>query len=165
MLFATVPLAPPTRKTQRTPSCPAPISANEPYQRLSRLMLSAFWCVFSFSCSMRGGCQKAEAVVERDGDHPDHFCVNPPTKVAAKKPLADKEDIPLLPRPSRLPDKLFQRNELHDSTTKMPGTGIFGKMQPFSKFGVLSSAPSQALCESELAQPLLPCPAPQIPRA
>src|SRR5882757_11022157 len=41
MLFATVPAAPPTRKNQRTTSCPAPISANVPYQRGSRLILSA----------------------------------------------------------------------------------------------------------------------------
>src|SRR5438270_9097184 len=42
MLFAIVPAAPPTRKNQRTTSCPAPISANVPYQRGSRLILSAF---------------------------------------------------------------------------------------------------------------------------
>jgi hypothetical protein len=36
MLFATVPLAPPTRKNQRTTSWPAPISAKLPYQRLSK---------------------------------------------------------------------------------------------------------------------------------
>src|ERR671937_3008950 len=42
MLLATVPAAPPTRKNQRTTSCPAPISANVPYQRGSRLILSAF---------------------------------------------------------------------------------------------------------------------------
>src|ERR1043166_5769229 len=41
MLFATVPAAPPTRKNQRTTSCPAPISAKVPYQRGSRLILSA----------------------------------------------------------------------------------------------------------------------------
>ena len=45
MLFAIVPAAPPTRKNQRTTSCPAPISANVPYQRGSRLILSAFECV------------------------------------------------------------------------------------------------------------------------
>ena len=33
--------APPTRKNQRTTSCPAPISANVPYQRGSRFILSA----------------------------------------------------------------------------------------------------------------------------
>src|SRR6266850_6390540 len=41
MLFATVPAAPPTRKNQRTTSCPAPISAKVPYQRGSRLIFSA----------------------------------------------------------------------------------------------------------------------------
>src|SRR5260370_12561935 len=41
MLFATVPAAPPTLKNQRTTSCPAPISAKVPYQRGSRLILSA----------------------------------------------------------------------------------------------------------------------------
>src|SRR6266478_8836793 len=41
MLLATVPAAPPTRKNQRTTSCPAPISAKVPYQRGSRLILSA----------------------------------------------------------------------------------------------------------------------------
>src|SRR5213593_3227152 len=41
MLFATVPAAPPTRKTQRTTSCPAPISAKVPYHRGSRVILSA----------------------------------------------------------------------------------------------------------------------------
>src|SRR4029077_5682516 len=45
MLFAIVPAAPPTRKNQRTTSCPAPISANVPYQRGSRLIFSAFECV------------------------------------------------------------------------------------------------------------------------
>src|SRR6266508_1462196 len=45
MLLAIVPDAPPTRKNQRTTSCPAPISANVPYQRGSRLILSAFECV------------------------------------------------------------------------------------------------------------------------
>jgi hypothetical protein len=45
MLLAIVPAAPPTRKNQRTTSCPAPISANVPYQRGSRLILSAFECV------------------------------------------------------------------------------------------------------------------------
>src|SRR5438309_655449 len=70
MLFATVPLAPPTRKNQRTTSCPAPISANEPYQRLSRLMLSAFWCVFSFSSGMGTGFGEAKEIVERDGGVP-----------------------------------------------------------------------------------------------
>src|SRR5437016_12834812 len=45
MLFATVPAAPPTRKNQRTTSCPAPISAKVPYQRGSRLIFSAFECV------------------------------------------------------------------------------------------------------------------------
>src|SRR4029450_12404862 len=45
MLFAIVPAAPPTRKNQRTTSWPAPISANVPYQRGSRLILSAFECV------------------------------------------------------------------------------------------------------------------------
>ena len=43
------PAAPPTRKNQRTTSWPAPISANVPYQRGSRLIRSAFWCV-SDSC-------------------------------------------------------------------------------------------------------------------
>src|SRR5437660_8002166 len=42
MLLATVPAAPPTRKNQRTTSCPAPISAKVPYQRGSRLIRSAF---------------------------------------------------------------------------------------------------------------------------
>src|SRR5215471_20540476 len=41
MLFAIVPAAPPTRKNQRTTSCPAPISAKVAYQRGSRLILSA----------------------------------------------------------------------------------------------------------------------------
>src|SRR5258708_3702351 len=41
MLLATVPAAPPTRKNQRTTSWPAPISAKVPYQRGSRLILSA----------------------------------------------------------------------------------------------------------------------------
>src|SRR5947207_9067389 len=41
MLFATIPAAPPTRKNQRTTSCPAPISAKVPYQRGSRLIFSA----------------------------------------------------------------------------------------------------------------------------
>src|SRR5437588_11188764 len=45
MLFAIVPAPPPTRKNQRTTSCPAPISANVPYQRGSRLIFSAFECV------------------------------------------------------------------------------------------------------------------------
>src|SRR6266446_5195540 len=45
MLLAIVPAAPPTRKNQRTTSWPAPISANVPYQRGSRLILSAFECV------------------------------------------------------------------------------------------------------------------------
>src|SRR5207302_4990372 len=45
MLFTIVPAAPPTRKNQRTTSCPAPISANVPYQRGSRLIFSAFECV------------------------------------------------------------------------------------------------------------------------
>src|SRR5438034_373169 len=50
MLFATVPAAPPTRKNQRTTSCPAPISANVPYQRGSRLILSALeWLSFGSS--------------------------------------------------------------------------------------------------------------------
>src|SRR4029077_12114315 len=49
MLFATVPAAPPTRKNQRTTSCPAPISAKVPYQRGSRLILSAFEWVSSGS--------------------------------------------------------------------------------------------------------------------
>src|SRR6516164_3268285 len=50
MLFATVPAAPPTRKNQRTTSCPAPISANVPYQRGSRLILSALEWVSIASC-------------------------------------------------------------------------------------------------------------------
>src|SRR5438874_11789818 len=41
MRFAIVPAAPPTRKNQRTTSWPAPISAKVPYQRGSRLILSA----------------------------------------------------------------------------------------------------------------------------
>ncbi len=45
MDLAIVPAAPPTRKNQRTTSCPAPISATVPYQRGSRLMRSAFWWV------------------------------------------------------------------------------------------------------------------------
>src|SRR4029077_1170149 len=52
MLFAIVPAAPPTRKNQRTTSCPAPISANVPYQRGSRLILSAFECVSIVSSFM-----------------------------------------------------------------------------------------------------------------
>ena len=40
-----------TRKNQRTTSWPAPISAIVPYQRGSRLMRSAFWCV-SDCCAM-----------------------------------------------------------------------------------------------------------------
>ena len=51
MDLATVPAAPPTRKNQRTTSWPAPISAIVPYQRGSRLMRSAFWCV-SDCCAM-----------------------------------------------------------------------------------------------------------------
>src|SRR5215510_10315131 len=50
MLFATVPAAPPTRKNQRTTSWPAPISANVPYQRGSRLILSALEWVSIASC-------------------------------------------------------------------------------------------------------------------
>src|SRR5262249_12351144 len=50
MLLATVPAAPPTRKNQRTTSCPAPISANVPYQRGSRLILSALEWVSIASC-------------------------------------------------------------------------------------------------------------------
>src|ERR1700756_4690290 len=49
MLLAIVPAAPPTRKNQRTTSCPAPISAKVPYQRGSRLILSAFEWVSSGS--------------------------------------------------------------------------------------------------------------------
>src|SRR5690349_11532197 len=50
MLFAIVPAAPPTRKNQRTTSCPAPISANVPYHRGSRLILSALeWVSIGFS--------------------------------------------------------------------------------------------------------------------
>src|SRR6476660_3479300 len=45
MLLAIVPAPPPTRKNQRTTSCPAPISANVPYQRGSRLIFNAFECV------------------------------------------------------------------------------------------------------------------------
>src|SRR5262249_26088467 len=41
MLLATVPAAPPTLKNQRTTSCPAPISANVPYHRGSRLIFRA----------------------------------------------------------------------------------------------------------------------------
>ncbi len=41
MLLAMVPAAPPTRKNQRTTSCPAPISANVPYLRASRLIWRA----------------------------------------------------------------------------------------------------------------------------
>src|SRR5260370_39241230 len=52
MLFATVPAAPPTRKNQRTTSCPAPISANVPYHRRSRLSLSALeWVSVASSCT------------------------------------------------------------------------------------------------------------------
>jgi hypothetical protein len=49
MLFAIVPAPPPTRKNQRTTSCPAPISAKVPYQRGSRLIFSAFECVSTIS--------------------------------------------------------------------------------------------------------------------
>ena len=42
MVLAMVPAAPPTRKNQRTTSWPAPISANVPYRRGSRLIVSAF---------------------------------------------------------------------------------------------------------------------------
>src|SRR5581483_1055684 len=49
ILFATVPAAPPTRKNQRTTSCPAPISAKVPYHRESRLILSALEWVSSGS--------------------------------------------------------------------------------------------------------------------
>ena len=41
MLLAMVPAAPPTRKNQRTTSCPAPISAKVPYHCASRLTLRA----------------------------------------------------------------------------------------------------------------------------
>src|SRR5882757_8162714 len=41
MLLAIVPAAPPARKNQRTTSWPAPISANVPYRRASKLMASA----------------------------------------------------------------------------------------------------------------------------
>src|ERR1700720_4492787 len=49
MLFATVPEAPPTKRNQRTTSCPAPISANEPNVEASRFRVSALRCVSSFS--------------------------------------------------------------------------------------------------------------------
>src|SRR6266705_623773 len=51
MLFAIVPAAPPTRKNQRTTSCPAPLYAKVPYQRGSRLIFSAFVCVSIVSSS------------------------------------------------------------------------------------------------------------------
>src|SRR5262245_57871764 len=53
MVLATVLAAPPTRKNQRAVSCPAPISAKVPYLCASRLMLNAFWSVFSLSSFMR----------------------------------------------------------------------------------------------------------------
>src|SRR5687768_7679658 len=52
MLLAIVPAAPPTRKNQRTTSCPAPISANDPYRRGSRLTAKALRSVFGRSCDM-----------------------------------------------------------------------------------------------------------------
>ena len=54
MLLAIVPAAPPTWKNQRTTSCPAPISANVPYLRRSRLMASAFCWVTRFLRSVFG---------------------------------------------------------------------------------------------------------------
>src|SRR4051812_47836444 len=45
MLLAIVPAAAPTRKNQRATSCPAPISAKEPYFVGSRLIWTAFWWV------------------------------------------------------------------------------------------------------------------------
>src|SRR5947209_6669971 len=45
MVLATVPAAPPTRKNQRATSCPAPISANDPYGIASRFTWSAFCAV------------------------------------------------------------------------------------------------------------------------
>ena len=56
MLLAIVPAAPPTRKNQRTTSWPAPISANVPYQRGSRLICSAF-CSVSAPTSMAVPCR------------------------------------------------------------------------------------------------------------
>src|ERR1700678_2842106 len=56
MDFATVPAAPPTRKNQRTTSWPAPISAKVPYQRGSRLILSALLCVSTDSDFIGGNC-------------------------------------------------------------------------------------------------------------
>ena len=47
-------VAAPTRKNQRTTSWPAPISARVPYQRGSRLILSALWWVSSSSACMGG---------------------------------------------------------------------------------------------------------------
>src|SRR5215470_4154154 len=63
MLLATVPAAPPTRKNHRTTSCPAPISANVPYQRGSRLILSALEWVSMGSgfTEYLGQCTKSRA--------------------------------------------------------------------------------------------------------
>src|SRR6516225_9920069 len=63
MLLATVPAAPPTLKNQRTTSCPAPISANVPYHRGSRLILSALEWVSTTSCftERQQECTKSHA--------------------------------------------------------------------------------------------------------
>src|SRR5688500_3425699 len=49
MVFATVPDAPPAWKNTRATSWPAPISANVPYFRSSRLIVSALRLVVSSS--------------------------------------------------------------------------------------------------------------------
>src|SRR5215471_14999239 len=65
-LLATVPAAPPTLKNQRTTSCPAPISANVPYHRGSRLILSALEWVSIASCFTE--CEKGVYQESRGGD-------------------------------------------------------------------------------------------------
>src|SRR5258708_9889358 len=49
MVFATVPEAPPTIRNHLATSWPAPISANDPKIESFRLIVSAFWCVPTFS--------------------------------------------------------------------------------------------------------------------
>src|SRR5258707_12279746 len=49
MVFATVPEAPPTMRNHLATSWPAPISANDPKIESFRLIVSAFWCVPTFS--------------------------------------------------------------------------------------------------------------------
>src|SRR4051812_46124108 len=66
MLLAMVPAAAPTRKNQRTTSCPAPISANVPYRRGSRFTRSALLCVSRERFDVRMGLGMA-AVHSRQG--------------------------------------------------------------------------------------------------